>query len=380
MLHVTRNLPPLQGGMERLNARIAMALAEGHRVGVVGPEGCASRLPGHIEALEVPLKPLPVFLVRAAWMAWRWAARHRPGIVLAGSGLTAPLAWLAAPRGSLRVAYAHGLDLVVDSRIYRWLWLPFVRRMDLLLVNSANTGRLAESAGVPAARIRILHPGTTLPAADPGAGIAFREEFALGDRPLLLSVGRLTPRKGLRDFVEHALPTLCRRHPDIQLLVIGGDAADALKAAPGSERERILAAAERAGVAQALRFLPPCDDRMLSAAYEACDLHVFPIRTMPGDVEGFGMVAVEAAAHGLPTIAFHSGGVPDAVVEGVTGELVAEGDHAALAASVLAWLAKGRDPAFRSECRREAARWSWDTFNQRLLQLLAEASKNGPTP
>lgn len=378
VLHITRNLPPLQGGMERLNERMAQALAERYHVVVVGPEGSRGLLPDSLCVAEVPLRPLPLFLLRALWQSLRVASLQRPGIVLAGSGLTAPIAWLVASRsGAASVTYVHGLDLVVDSGLYRRLWLPFIRRMDMVLVNSTNTGRLALACGVPEQRIRILNPGTILPVENPQAAAGFRRDNDFGDRPLLLSVGRLTARKGLREFVEGCLPELRRRHPGLLLLVIGDDAGDALKAAPGSERARIAAAAATAGVVDAVRFMPPCDDRELSSAYEACDLHVFPVRELRGDVEGFGMVAIEAAAHGLPTVAFRSGGVPDAVVDGVTGDLVPADDYHALTEGILAWLPKCREENVRNRCRQAAQRWSWETFGSRLHQYLAAIVESG---
>lgn len=372
-LHITRNLPPLQGGMERLNGRIAQALTERFRVAVVGPTGCRAALPEDCLVTETPLRPLPLFLVRAGLSALRLALRHRPRLVLAGSGLTAPLAWIAAcVSGSRSVVYVHGLDLVVDSTPYRLFWLPFIRRMDLVLVNSANTGRLAVGAGVVPGRVRILHPGTELPQPAPDAALMFRRDHALGERPVLLSVGRLTARKGLREFVARCLPDLLQQRPELLLLVIGADALDALTGAAGSERARIEQAAEAAGVASALRFLPPCDDVELSAAYAACDMHVFPVRELPGDVEGFGMVAVEAAAHGLITVGFRSGGVPDAVIEDVTGQLVEADDHAALAAAIDHWLPLVRHKAVRERCRAASSRWSWGNFAASLHASVAE--------
>ena len=374
LLHITRNLPPLQGGMERLNGKMAQALAAQYRVAVVGPAACRGELPESIHVAEVPLRPLALFLLLGLMQSLRQAWRMQPAIVLAGSGLTAPMAWLAARwRRSLCVAYVHGLDLVVDSLVYRNCWLPFIRRMDLVLVNSASTGRLAQSHGVPAERIRVLNPGTTLPAKDAHGAADFRRTNDFGNRPLLLSVGRLTARKGLREFVEICLPGLCECHQNILLVVIGDDARDALNAKPGSERARIADAAQRAGVADAVRFLPSCEDDTLSAAYAACDLHVFPVRELPGDVEGFGMVAIEAAAHGLPTVAFRAGGVPDAVIEGVTGALAESGDYVAFAGLVTDWLGRTRNTEVRDACRQASARWSWDKFGDRLHRLLIEA-------
>jgi phosphatidylinositol alpha-1,6-mannosyltransferase len=124
-------------------------------------------------------------------------------------------------------------------------------------------------------------------------------------------------------------------------------------------------------VASSVRFLPHCDDETLSAAYSAADVHVFPVREIPGDVEGFGMVAIEAAAHGLPTVAFSVGGVPDAVIENVTGSLVVPDDYRALADAILFHLDRRDDAASRRACFEAARQFSWDRFGDELERALA---------
>src|SRR5690606_3589327 len=104
--------------------------------------------------------------------------------------------------------------------------------------------------------------------------------------------------------------------------------------------ESIQAQAEQTGVAGHLRFLGVITDAQLATAYEAADVHIFPVRYIPGDPEGFGMVAIEAAAHGTPTVAFATGGVIDAVASGQSGQLVPPGDYAALAQAALEALAR----------------------------------------
>jgi phosphatidyl-myo-inositol dimannoside synthase len=254
--------------------------------------------------------------------------------------------------------------------VYQWLWLPFIRRCDLALVNSANTARLAQISGVRPDKLYVLHPGTDLPTLDANAARDFRERCGFGQRPLLLSVGRLTQRKGLAEFVAKALPAVVSRHEGALLLVIGDEASDALHTRTGSERERILAAARDVGVEQNLRFLGRCDEATLGAAYQAADLHIFPVLELPGDVEGFGMVALESAAHGLPTIAFAVGGVSDAVQDGRTGTLVEPGDYGSLGGAVIRQLAQTRDGSTAAVCRDFAAGKAWPVFGERLRKLL----------
>jgi phosphatidyl-myo-inositol dimannoside synthase len=370
-LLVTRNFPPLLGGMEKVNRHLLMALYPTWRTALCGPTGCAEYVSPETEVSQSRVKPLPAFLAASLWHAVRLAWRRKPEWVIAGSGLTAPVVWLAAKcTGGKAAVYLHGLDIVTPNRVYQWLWLPFIRRCDLALVNSANTARLAQSHGVRLDRLQVLNPGTDLPTLDAGAGRNFRERHGFGQRPLLLSVGRLTQRKGLVEFVAKTLPAVVSHYREVLLLVIGDEASDALQTRTGSERERVLAAARNAGVEQNLYFFGRCDDATLDAAYQAADIHIFPVLELPGDVEGFGMVALEAAAHGLPTVAFAVGGVPDAVQEGQTGTLIESGNYDGLGTALVRQLAQRRDGSIAATCREFAVGRTWPIFGQRLRSLL----------
>jgi phosphatidylinositol alpha-1,6-mannosyltransferase len=281
------------------------------------------------------------------------------------------MVWLAARLvGARSAVYLHGLDVVVPSRIYQALWLPFIRRCDIVIANSHNTARLAAERGVVKARLHVVLPGTDLPGFDAAARRRFRAAVGVGERPLLLSVGRLTPRKGLTEFVRHALPIILEKKPDTILVVFGHNATDALamRARGQSQVDRLVQAAHEARVKHALRLMPPCDDTTLSAAYDAADVHVFPVLDVPGDVEGFGMVAIEAAAHGLPTIGFRVGGVPDAIIHGSTGELIAAGNYGEFAESVLRWV--DSEEAVRWHCASDASRFGWHRFDKQLRCVL----------
>ncbi|HET8898959.1 MAG TPA: glycosyltransferase [Rhodanobacteraceae bacterium] len=447
ILLVTRNLPPLVGGMERLNWHMADELAKVAEVRIVGPQGAAAVAPAGIMVREAPLQPLWRFLLAATRLAWHEARRWRPDIVLAGSGLTAPLAWFAARAcGASSAAYVHGLDIAVSHPLYRALWLPAIRRMDRVIANSRATAALCRDIGVDAARLAIVHPGVDLPdtptstpprsrpwaaptdpalavagaphgrehtapapqppeshpspasafvgaphgrdsstqtptSPDPRASTApadradvtsvatfFRQRHQLGNRPVLLSVGRLSTRKGLREFVTRALPRIVAAQPETRLLIIGDAPTQALHA-KAQTPAAIQAAADAAGVGANLLFLGKVRDAELEQAYCAADVHVFPIRAIPGDPEGFGMVAVEAAAHGVPTVAFACGGVVDAVADGQSGYLVPPDDYTAFADRVLLVLDAG--PDLGSSSRDFSASFAWPRFGERIAQQLS---------
>lgn len=372
ILHITRNLPPLVGGMERLNWHIADELSQWADVDVVGPQGAASLKPKSVALAEVPLRPLWRFLLRSAWRAL-WLARTRtPSLVLAGSGLAAPAAWLAARACGARAAvYVHGLDVAVRHPVYRAIWHPILRRMDIVIANSQPTATLVRALGVAEHKVRIVHPGVSLPSSPQPASalLSFREQHGLGNARVLLSIGRLTTRKGLREFVQNALPGIVKQAPDTLLVIIGEAPGDSLLAGVQT-RDSIQAVADAAGIGCHVRFLGVITDpHALACAYESAAVHVFPVREIPGDPEGFGMVAIEAAAHGLPTVAFATGGIVDAVAEGQSGRLVPPGDYASLSDAVLQVLADG-DGASRAGAQHFAGGFAWPTFGGKLRAAL----------
>ena len=373
ILLITRNLPPLRGGMERLNLHMALELASAFDVDVIGPSGCGVNLPKAIHTQEAPHRQMWRFLPTVFVRSLRLARKRRPACILAGSGLTAPIAWIAAcVSGACAVVYVHGLDLVATHPVYRLFWRPFLRRMDLCIANSRHTASLAESIGIPSGRITVLNPGVELPPRiDASAAAEFRSRHGLGERKLMLSVGRLTPRKGLLEFVEQSLPAIAAMHPNATLLIIGDEAPNALTGSAAGMGQRIAQAAHGMGLHDNVRLLGVCDEADLSAAYQACDALVFPVRSVPGDVEGFGMVAIEAAAHGLATVAFAVGGVSDAVADGRSGWLVHAGDYVQFADRVSQVFDQESIEAGQAECRRYAQGFSWDVFGARLRELLA---------
>lgn len=375
ILLITRNLPPLVGGMERLNWHMADELSKYAEVKVIGPKGAAAIKPEQVSLTEAPLKPLPLFLlvafVKALWLALFW----RPTIILAGSGLTAPIAWLVSKLCKAQsAAYLHGFDITVKDNLYQRLWAPSFKNMDHIIVNSTPTKRLAFAAGVPERKISVIYPGVSLPEAPqpPEAVRAFKEQHDLVDRKVLLSVGRLTTRKGLREFVELALPGIVQAEPQVVLVVIGAAPKDSLGAGIQTV-ESIQVQAKRSGVAGHIKFLGVITDKkLLATAYEAADVHVFPVRHIPDDPEGFGMVAIEAAAHGLPSAAFATGGIVDAVRHGESGYLADKNNYNELSQYVLQLL---HQPLSTISIQGFTKGFVWDRFGKGVYSALIHCAE-----
>lgn len=370
ILLITRNLPPLVGGMERLNWHMADELSKYAEVKVVGPTGAAAIKPKNVQVLESPLKPLGLFMLIALCKAFWTAVCFKPNVIIAGSGLTAPLVWLISKlTGAKSVVYLHGFDITAAHWVYQKIWVPFFRRMDCVIVNSTPTKTLALNAGVLEKKMSIVHPGVTLPvtAQSSSAIQSFKKKYNLEHKKILLSVGRLTTRKGLKEFVENSLAYIVQQEPDVTLVVVGESPKNSLGAGLQT-REEILEVARKNQIENHILFLGVITkNEQLATIYEAADVHVFPVRHIPDDPEGFGMVAIEAAAHGLPTVAFATGGVVDAVKDGASGCLVEKNNYEMLAKKVMDVL---QQPKNVGECQSFVKEFGWCKFGERIKAQL----------
>ncbi len=369
LLIVTRNFPPVIGGIERVVAEAARALTPHFRVVVVGPAGGETGLDPGIDYRPVAPVPVPRFFRMTRQLAARIGRDLRPVAVLAGSGVMAPAARAAArAAGCPAWALVHGLDVTMRHPLYRVFFVPSIRRLDGVLANSRATARAACRLGVPAARISPIALGVDRPEWPPPEDIRGRVRRRWGvpaEARLLLFVGRLTVRKGIGPFIENVLAPLVAADPGIHLAVVGS-APELALGRVAVRPEDLRRRAGRAGVGAHLHLVGPLTGRPLDEAYFASDLFVFPVLERAGDMEGFGLVALEAAAHGLATVAFATGGIPDAVSDPESGDLVPPGDYGAMGEAIRRRLAQ--DPGVRGRAAWcFAGERSWARFASELL-------------
>jgi phosphatidylinositol alpha-1,6-mannosyltransferase len=253
-----------------------------------------------------------------------------------------------------------GLEAAYD-RIRRWA----LAQPDVLLPVSQYTARLLRRRGASGAHLHVVPNGTDPDRFRPRRGTAVRDRLGVGARPMLLTVGRLVPRKGV-DTVLRALPQLGASVPAVQYVVAG----------TGPDRGRLKRLALRRGVRDRVHFVGHVADEALPLYYSAADLFVMPVREAPPDVEGFGLVFLEANACGTAVVGAHSGGVPDAIVDGETGLLVPPSAPRALARALTGLL---QDPARRNRLARHgrtrAVRTAnWDRVAQSVYALLSNGA------
>ena len=353
--------------MERLMQHTVETLASQFDVTLLGPSGCGQYAPQNVTAVECPAAPFS-FLAMALLRGFRISRKASLDIVLGGSGLVAPVtAFLSRIARARSMIFVHGLDLVVDNWVYQRFFVPFLRRHDRVIANSQNTRRIAIDKGCRASRVEVLNPGSTIPPKTVlHDSTSIRTSLGFQDSKVILFVGRMVRRKGLVEFLEKAWPRILAQRSDAVLLIVGDSPDDALLQDP-REAKRLMEAIERFGN-DAVRFLGAVEDNVLWNCYAAADALVFPLIRVKGDVEGFGMVAIEAAASGTPTVAFPVGGVVDAVADGLSGSLVPEGDYEAFATAVVSICHGG--PPSPSDCRNYAKKFSWDIHRRELLSIL----------
>jgi len=372
ILIITRNLPPLIGGMERLNWYIADELSKDHPVTILSHTKAKAIAPKNATFYSVPLNPLPLFLICAFCKTFWLCLIRRPDILFAGSGLTAPIAvfWAKIFRKKSMV-YIHGLDIGTNHLLYNLLWIPFIRWANVIIANSSPTYDLCVQKGISKAKLQIICPGVSYPPSPPNEELIhkIKDQYHLHDKKVLISIGRLTQRKGLNEFLDLSFSQIVKIVPNTVLIVIGDTPNHSLNKNLQS-KELILSTVRKHEIDDKVVFIGNISDyEVLSTFYRVADIHVFPVKYIPDDPEGFGMVAIEAAAHGKPTIAFATGGIVDAIQDGKTGFLVEKQNYKALTEATVQVL-QGSVFMNRDVCERYAEQFAWYNLKNKFEKII----------
>ncbi|MEU4833983.1 glycosyltransferase family 4 protein [Streptosporangium sp. NPDC023615] len=367
-LVVTNDFPPRAGGIQSFVHGLVAHRPPGSVV-VYAPAwpGC--------DAFDRE-RPYPVVRHSGSLMLPSPAVARRAAALVSRFGCDTVVFGAAAPLGLLaprmREAGARRVVMVTHGHEAGWAGVPLARRMlarigaeaDVVTYLGEYTRR--RLAGVfPEDRLVRLAPGVDTRTFHPGAGRGrVRAALGLGERPTVVCLSRLVARKG-QDTLLRAWPAVLRDVPDAVLLIVGG----------GPYRGTLERLARPLG--GSVRIVGPVPDSALPGHLAAGDVFAMPCRTRLGgvDVEGLGIVYLEASATGLPVVAGSSGGAPDAVLNGETG-VVVDGTRPEEVAAALTGLLK--DPAgarAMGERGREwvASEWSWERTAARFARLLEPA-------
>jgi phosphatidylinositol alpha-1,6-mannosyltransferase len=366
VLVVTNDFPPRPGGIQSFVHGLVSRMPPDDVVVLTSrwrgwEEWDADQPYDVVRADTTVLLPTPVVRRQAV------ALLRERGCSAVWFGAAAPLGLLAP---SLRDAGAERIVATTHGHEVGWSMLPGARRLLRRVGASADVvtylgeftrAHLAGALGPHAGRLARMTPGVDAAVFRPGRGAGVRAKLGLAGRPVVVCVSRLMPRKG-QDMLLRALPAVRATVPDAALLLVGG----------GPLRGDLERYVDRAGLREHVVLTGSVPAAELPSYYGAGDVFAMPCRTRWGgaDVEGLGMVYLEAAACGLPVVAGASGGAPDAVRDGDTG-VVVDGTSVSAIADAAARLLS--DPAHaramgergRAWVERE---WSWD----RSVALLRE--------
>jgi glycosyltransferase involved in cell wall biosynthesis len=256
-----------------------------------------------------------------------------------------------------RLAPRVWIKQAIERTVYR-------RARELVVLSGAFKRVLVETYGVSPSRVRVIPPGVDLERFVPASRERARAELGLGaDAFTVVVARRLVPRMGIEVLVK-AWSAVASAAPGARLVVVGD----------GPQRGELERLASRGCPDGSVDFLGTVDEDGLRTCYAAANLMVVPST----ELEGYGLVVLEALAMGRPVVVSDAGGLPEAVAALDPSLVVPAGDAEALAARILA-AADGSRPLPAPEvCRRHAESFSWQRVAERNREVYAAAVDRGP--
>lgn len=304
ILFVARKMPPVRGGMEKVAQDLFISLSP----------------LADTELLTIRHGTRnPLFVIVLFWKMIFLLLRRRTDIIYLQDCMLAPLLILGRIFNIPTVIQAHGLDVTYKNWLYQHFLVPLIRIADTVTCVSEATRRECIARKVLERKTKVIPNGICFNEWDD----ALKEEYIPEDIKkilsgrYLISVGRLVPRKGFDWFVSEVFPTLSSRYDDLRYIIVGD----------GVLRGKLEDLIEENGLSNRVILFGGIDRKTLAYAYSKASIMISPNKKIPDDVEGFGIANIEASLFGVPVVASRVDGIPDAVIEGVTGELVKSCDR-----------------------------------------------------
>jgi phosphatidylinositol alpha-1,6-mannosyltransferase len=374
ILIVTQDFPPERGGIQTYVLELARAfLAGGHKVRVICPGGKEdpNPLPGLSDLVRIPVHSSWLFLPLLRYLP-RYLSRNPSVDRVIYAQWQPALAELLMHRSKgKRRSYClvHGRELLTSvlGPLAPFFMRRVFSRLSGAFPNSAEVMRIARErtrspAIVGSAAFHLVHPGVDPAHFRPMDAGFLRDRHGLKGKPVILCITRMVARKNLRRLIE-AMPGVRAEVPGAVLL-LGGS---------GPEKEALESRARELELEDAVRFLGRIADDELVAHYSLADVFALPSLSTPKDIEGFGIVFLEAGACGVAVVGSLAGGIPDAVEDGVTGLLAPPEDLQKLTGALVELLKnreRARSMGERARKRIESG-FTWKHTADRILDFMA---------
>lgn len=304
ILFITRKFPPTIGGMENAAYELYKHLSEITDVKLIKWGSSNKWLP----------LVLPYFFLKSCWIL----SKKKIDIIYLQDGLLSPLGLILKKIfGKKAVITINGLDVTYKNTFYQLLIPKCISKMDKTICISHATKQECINRGIPKEKIKVIPDGISDKFYINESKEVLKSKLEkmlnlkIKDKKILLSVGRLVERKGFHWFIENIVPKLLKRRNDFVYLIAGD----------GIYREKIKEIITRNDLEDYVFMLGKVNDKILKLLYNTSDIFVMPNIPVEGDMEGFGIVALEAASCDLPIIASKLEGIKDAIEDGKNGIL-----------------------------------------------------------
>lgn len=294
VVFIARTFPPVIGGIENQNCELVEHLAQ------------------HVDLTLIANRKgrpfLPIFLPYSCLVSL--FRLHKTDLVILGDGVSALTAWFIRRFSNKPIlCILHGLDITWPNKYYQALWVrSFFKSVDRFVAVSHSTKALAVHHGIHDERITIINNGAEFWTGGYSSKEAVSKTLSvdLNGKFILLTVGRLIERKGVKWFVQHVIPKLDAN----TIYLVAGN---------GPEYDRIKDCIEQNGLADQVHLLGEVTEEIKHSLYGISDIFIQPNIPVKSDVEGFGISIIEAGLTGLPTVASRMDGIVDAVCDGENG-------------------------------------------------------------
>ena len=327
-LLLTENFPPKEGGSGRWFWELYSRLPNDKVLIVANdtPEGREFDKTHELDIVRIELESTEWGLASTKGLGFYWETIRKVlklikehdieevhcGRVIPEGVIARALKLLAGARYN---CFVHGEDVetAATSREHSLLVKNVCKNASMLICNSENTANIVRKLGFDSgSKCEVLHPGVDTNRFEVAApDTSFRQQMGWSGKRVLLTVGRLQRRKG-QDFLIKSMPALLKEFPDLFYAVVGR----------GECYDELISLVDQHELHDNVCVCPDMDDEALIKCYQQCDIFILPNRTIGNDIEGFGMVLVEAQVCGKPVIAGDSGGTRETMNIGKTGHII----------------------------------------------------------
>lgn len=294
----------MRGGMEKVAFELCTYMSRISNVRLISYGGPKKFLP----------IVLPSFFARSVWNI----LTKKIDVIFLHDGLLSPLGVILKISGKPIAIKIHGLDITYKNPLYQYLIPKCIKKLDIVICISNATKEECIKRGIPEEKIVIIPNGISSKLYINEDKKVLKEKLAkkinlpLGGKKILLSVARLVERKGFHWFVDNGIPHIIEREKNVVYLIVGN----------GPYKNKITEAISKRKMGQYVLMLDKVDDETLKLLYNASDIFIMPNIPVSGDMEGFGIVALEAVSCGLPAVASRLEGIQDAIKNKENGFLV----------------------------------------------------------